>query len=331
MLAVSIKPQERHIKDPHLVADRLLYAMIGPIRAAERGFAAMISCYNEPLTLDDSTRAALPGQFIALPGGVTHYELTGPADGPVVVLVHGLSTPLFLWDPTVPALVEAGFRVLRYDLFGRGFSDRPHTASKLPLFREQLLHLLDALGLTEPANIIGTSMGGMIAVDFCDQHPDRVHKLALIDPAGYPAKATPGVIMLFLPGLGEAVMALNGDKLILNGLPHDFLHPGRYPDYVEQYKAQLPYKGFKRSLLSTIRNMPFNGAMAPVYERVGQQDRPKLLIWGREDRTIPFTHHKLVQAALPDVEFHAIEEAAHLPHYEQPLVVNPILVRFLTD
>ncbi|MFC1959612.1 alpha/beta fold hydrolase [Chloroflexota bacterium] len=298
--------------------------------------------YREPLTLDDQSRASLsartdmPGQFINLPNSVehaavTHYELTGPEDGPVVVLVHGLSTPLFLWNPTVPALVAAGYRVLRYDLFGRGFSDRPRVKSDIALFRGQLLSLLDALDLTAPVDVVGISMGGMIAVDFCDQHPDRVRKLALIDPAGYPMKATLGVILLFLPGIGEALMALNGDKLILAGLPKDFLQPRRYADYYEQYRKQLPYQGFKRSLLSTIRNMPFSGAMEPVYQRVGQQDRPKLLLWGREDRTIPFALHEQVQAALPGVEFHAIDEAAHLPHYEQPAVVNPILVRFLED
>jgi pimeloyl-ACP methyl ester carboxylesterase len=289
----------------------------------------MPSFYREPLTLDDRTRATLPGEFIRLPGGVTHYELTGPANGPVVVLVHGLSTPLFLWDPTVPALVEAGFRVLRYDLFGRGYSDRPRVKSDVKLFRGQLLNLLNALGFSKPVDVIGISMGGIIAVDFCDQHPDRVRKLGLIDPAGYPMPVSKGAIALFLPAVGELVMALAGDKVVLGGLPHDFLHPDRYPDYAEQYKKQLPYQGFKRSLLSTIRHMPFNGAMIPVYEQVGRQDRPKLLIWGRQDRTVPFAHHELVQAALPGVAFHAIDEAAHLPHYEQPAVVNPILVDFL--
>ena len=57
----------------------------------------------ESLVLDEQTRHALPGSFIALPDGVTHYELAGPAGAAVVMLVHGLSVPAHIWDPTFTA------------------------------------------------------------------------------------------------------------------------------------------------------------------------------------------------------------------------------------
>src|SRR5579859_5611209 len=79
---------------------------------------------TESITLDASERRNVPGSFIQLSDGVTHYELSGPDTGRLVVLVHGFSVPYYIWDSTFSRLVREGFRVLRYDEFGRGFSDR---------------------------------------------------------------------------------------------------------------------------------------------------------------------------------------------------------------
>ena len=69
----------------------------------------------EQRELDDTARAEMPGQFVKLSDGYTHYEIAGPADRPVVVLAAGFSVPYYIWDPTFAALTAAGFRVLRYD------------------------------------------------------------------------------------------------------------------------------------------------------------------------------------------------------------------------
>jgi pimeloyl-ACP methyl ester carboxylesterase len=286
----------------------------------------MVDFYREPLTLNDQTRAELPGEFIALPDGVTHYEIAGPEDGPPVILIHGFSTPLFIWDKNVDALAEAGCRVVRYDLFGRGYSDRPDGPYDGDLFDRQLLHLIDALGF-DRVNLLGVSMGGAITIAFTDRHPDRVDRIGLVDPAGFPMNVTLAALSLFLPVLGEIIMSVAGNKVLVDGLPRDFYLPQRHPEYFEKYKAQLPYRGFKRALLKTMRQMPLTG-MAETYARVGQQDRAVLLIWGREDATVPFKLHAEVQAAIPHVQFHPIDESGHIPMYERPEVVNPILIDF---
>src|SRR5512135_3114691 len=115
---------------------------------------------GETETLDDAARAALPGQFVALPDGIVHYELAGPPGGPVVVLVPGISVPYTTWDANFPALANAGLRVLRFDLYGRGYSDRPDVAYDADLFDRQIANLLSALGLGDPLNLVGLSMGG---------------------------------------------------------------------------------------------------------------------------------------------------------------------------
>jgi alpha-beta hydrolase superfamily lysophospholipase len=104
--------------------------------------ALPLALETERLEMDDQARQLAPGAFVQLTRGRVHYELAGPEDGRLVVLVHGFSVPSFVWDPTFEALVSRGFRVLRYDLYGRGFSDRPDTAYDRALYVEQLRELL---------------------------------------------------------------------------------------------------------------------------------------------------------------------------------------------
>ncbi|MEP6895446.1 MAG: alpha/beta hydrolase, partial [Chloroflexota bacterium] len=82
---------------------------------------------GENKELNDDARKSASGSFAKLPNGFTHYELGGNESGEMVVLIHGFSVPYFIYDPTFNFLTKSGFRVLRYDHFGRGFSDRPRT------------------------------------------------------------------------------------------------------------------------------------------------------------------------------------------------------------
>jgi pimeloyl-ACP methyl ester carboxylesterase len=282
---------------------------------------------SESKTLDEKERASAPSSFIALSDGTVHYELAGNGRR-TVVLVCGFSVPSYIWDPTFDALTDAGFRVLRYDLYGRGFSDRPKATYDEELFDRQLFELLEALKIDNPSDLIGLSMGGPIALVFADRHPGLVRKLVLIDPAGMPQERPPILKFLQLPLIGEWLMNRYGDRMLLAGLTDDFYEPQRFPDYAEKYKAQMEYKGFRQAILSTMKSRLLTG-MRGVYERVGEQEKSVLLIWGEEDRTVPFSISEEVRKAIPHAEFNAIPKAGHIPHYEKPEVVNPLLISFL--
>ena len=287
--------------------------------------------FTETLTLDAASRAALPGEFVQLPDGVTHYELGGPADAPVVVLVHGFSVPSYIWDPTFIGIIQAGLRVLRFDLFGRGFSDRPRTDYGIDLYVRQLRDLLDALEITGSVDLIGLSMGGPITAAFCAQYPERVRKLILVDPAGGQAiTLSPLLKQVVLPGAGELLMGLFGNSTLLNSMGSDFFDPEQIGDFVERYKVQMRYRGFKRALVRSIR-AGMLGDFTGAYRRVGALKLPKMLIWGRGDTTVPLEQSQYILDAMPGTEFHIIEEAGHIPHYERPEDVNPLLIEFLTN
>ena len=285
--------------------------------------------------LDAAARTAALGSFVTLPGGVTHYETSNVGAGAdvdrqtPVILVHGFSVPSFVWEPTFAGLARADIPVIRYDLFGRGYSDRPRTTYSIDLFERQLADLIEALDLAGPVDIAGLSMGGAVSIGFADRRPEMVRRLALFDPAGFPLPSSPAMKLLHVPVLGEIAMATVGKRMMISGLSQDFHDPAQLPGLADQYMKQMQYPGFLRALLSTIRHGPIQ-TMADAYGRVGRHPRPVLLVWGENDTTVPFAISGQVRAALPRAEFHAIEGAGHVPHLEQPELINRILVGFLT-
>ena len=289
----------------------------------------LFSYRAETKELNEFTRRELSGSFIELPDGFTHYQLSNPEKEDTVILVHGFSVPYFIYDPTFAFLTQSGFRVVRYDFFGRGFSDRPDRRYDLDLYVKQLGDLSDALGFTRPVSLVGLSTGGPITTAFAARCPERVKKLVLIDPIG--AKALPFAGLLKLaasPFVGEAILGLVRSGKRIKNLALGFVDPELVGQVQARYLAQMQYRGFRRGILSSIRN----GLIDPVleiYERVGKMAKPVLLFWGRGDRTVPVQHSQLLRAAVPNLEFHVIENCGHLPHYEKPDQVNPILLEFL--
>lgn len=283
---------------------------------------------GENKDLTPTIRGRLAGAFIQLPDGVTHYELGGPEGAPVIVLVHGFSVPYFIWDTTFEALTAAGFRVLRYDLYGRGYSDRPYAKFDLELFDRQMVNLLEVLGIKHALAVGGLSMGGLVAANFAGQHPEMLDKLFLIDPAGFPLDAPWFVRSLTRPVLGELFFGLIGEKSI-----ELLFSKGMYdPELVDKFRAEyLPathYKGFKRAILSTIRSGMLEDG-EKVYRRLGQTDLPVLLFWGEQDKTVAFDHSKRLLKAVPQAQFHSVAGAGHAPHVEKSDEVHPIMIEFL--
>jgi 3-oxoadipate enol-lactonase len=110
--------------------------------------------------------------FVDVEGGRLHYETAG--DGPAVTLIHPGLWDMRTWDREFPLLVEAGYRVIRYDVRGLGTSSRLGSESFSHV--RDLAGLLDALDVPQTA-LVGCSAGGWIALDFTIEHPERVWAL----------------------------------------------------------------------------------------------------------------------------------------------------------
>jgi pimeloyl-ACP methyl ester carboxylesterase len=283
---------------------------------------------GETRDLDDDVRSTTPGKFVELSDGIVHYELGGDSDGKTVILVPGFSVPYQIWDPTFSALKKAGYQVLRYDIFGRGFSDRPDITYDYDLFDRQLSELLRALEIVMPIDLVGLSLGGAISLVFAARHRELIRKLCLIDPAGLPWPQSLPAKLGKAPFFGELIMGLLGRRVLGSNFAEYFFGSEVYHELVRDFLAQMQFLGYKKALLSTLRSGATTGAKQ-AYESVGQSDIPVLLIWGKEDKVVPYALSGTAIELIPRADFHAIENAAHIPHYECPDIVNPILLDFL--
>lgn len=281
----------------------------------------------ETVTLDDQARirAGEPGAFVALADGVTHYETAGPADGRVVLLVHGFSVPSYIWDPTFDALRAAGYRVIRYDLFGRGLSDRPDAAYDGAFYDRQIDDLLKALNIGGPVDLMGLSFGGYVTAHYASTHPQRVRTLHLVDPSNT-RPALPW--QLRAPLLGPYLFQVGAVPNMADNQSTDFLHPERFPGWAERYRPQMKYHGFGRALYRSrmrLSEVDFDA----IYAAIDRSGVPVQLIWGRQDPTIPVAQSGRLRRAMPRLEYVEIDQSGHLPQMEQSAIFNQRVLAFL--
>jgi len=293
--------------------------------------AASLAGDWEPLTLNEHARSKLPGRFVGLSDGSTNYEVMGPTDGPVVLLIPGISIPRTVFDRTLAPLAEAGYRVIAFDLYGRGFSDRPRVRYDAALFNRQIADLLAALRIDGPVNLIGLASGGLQAVVYADQRPTRVASLVLICPDGADPNVSGFVRLLRVPLLGEPVgrliMNAVGQRRWEERLGHYSADPRLVAEIVSQFRGQLEYKGFKRALVSSIAHLPVQEA-SETFQRVERQGTRTLVIWGARDEVIPVHLSHALRTLMPSATYIEMP-AGHLPQYERPELTNPAILRFL--
>ena len=281
---------------------------------------------KEALELNADSRAKLDGQFIRLDMGNVHYQLEGDKNAETVVLVHGFSSPLYIYNPTFDYL-KKHYHVVRFDYYGRGYSDRIDDSYEIALYVEQIDHLLNALQIKDPVNIVGLSMGGAVVTHFTNKYPDRVKQVSLIAPLFHtPNRADLKAVQV--PGLGEYLTTTVMIPKMISGA-EEFLHdPKSVPNWAEEFGEQTQYKGFGRALLRTARFLAGKN-FESEYKKLGQLGKPVQLIWGENDQVIPISDAEKIRELVPKMEFHRIAQAGHLPHLEQKARVNPILHDFM--
>jgi pimeloyl-ACP methyl ester carboxylesterase len=244
--------------------------------------------------------------------------------------VHGFSIPYVIWDRTFQALQSSGLHSIRYDQYGRGFSDRPEAAYDMTLYVEQLHELIDALGCQE-VDLVALSMGGPIAAAFAVARPERVRRIVLIDPSGV-RPAAPGAIrgIAFLPGISTLLVGIIGSTYLLERIAAGLYGSAPVRAFRQQYRQQMQYRGFARAVVSAVRHGML-GTFASTYARLGGLQKAILLIWGEDDATIPFDRSRDLLQLLPQAEFLHVPQSGHVPHLERPDVVHPRLLEFLNQ
>lgn len=226
------------------------------------------------------------GGFARLSQGVTHYRWVGPARGPVAIVVHGLATPMVSMEVVAKGLGDLGYRVLMYDLYGRGLSDAPRGQQNRAFFLRQLSDLVTYQGLRDDITFAGYSMGAGIATAFAAEHPHMIKQIILIAPSCI--KTTESRFSRFctkVPILGDWVHAAFAAIRIRRAIPAR----GQTKEIETVLRAQrsdLERRGYLPGILASRRGM-----LAEVQEaehrQLGRQGIPTIVIWAGADKIIP--------------------------------------------
>ena len=273
-------------------------------------------------------KEGLAHSFVELPHGWVHYRLEGPADGPLIVLVHGFSVPSFVFDDYFAPLTAAGYRVLAFDNYGRGFSDRPDAKYDADLTDSLIVDLLDKLGLEGSADFVGYSMGGATATIFASRHPARVRSLTLIAPAGLGAAENRNVELIKRPVVGDWIVRMFGLKIFHGAAAEEAKAAPNPASFLADFDRQMDYRGYGDALLSTIRHYPLTSAEMD-YAQAGRSDRPVLVIWGEADRTVPFVSARKLMALMPHAELHSYPGMGHAIAFSQAPLIAGLVIDFL--
>lgn len=294
------------------------------------GLYVMAGWSEKPL--DAAARANAPGQFFQTSAGQLHYRWHGPEDGPIIVMAHGFSTPNFIFEQNAEALAIAGFRVLTFDHFGRGWSDRPHGKYTPDFYDTELIELTEGLGIPQPFGLVGLSMGGPIAAEFTARHPERVSALFLFVPAGLTISGTAGDTndrILRTPVLGDWVWRMFGKRILLGDRQYDESELTPSNRLAGDVAEQMDYEGYLSALLSSYRHLPMRDRDA-LYERVNETGVPLMAVFGENDMTVLIESADRLAVAAPNAQIVRLVGGEHGLNYQRHAETNPMLVDFFS-
>ena len=290
-------------------------------------------------SLKKITEEDLPdsGSWVNLSRGNIYFqwhipEVSEPLKG-TIVLVHGFSTPSFVWGGLLDNFLNAGYKVLVYDHYGRGYSERPNIQYDKELYLETLRELIVSQDIQESVHLVGYSMGGPIVGLYADQYPESTKSTTLIAPAGFSTSIPNMKSWTTMPLIGDWFWRVFSDRLYGIGNMSETQSSSdplsiNENQFLPLFQKQLQFRGFNESLLSTIRHFNLYD-VREMYLSLSNKKIPMLALWGKKDGVVPFTGSKEYKSIFPEGNFISLEEGTHDITYRQPTIVGQEIIKFI--
>jgi pimeloyl-ACP methyl ester carboxylesterase len=322
-----------------------LLALTSPLRAAEPaeplGIAMEGYLYPYPVRFLPVTQEgeALRMAYMDVPPAPT-----STANGRAVLLLHGRNFPSSYWEPTIRALAAAGYRVVVPDQIGFGKSSKPTFAYSFDALARNTAALLDTLGLPQ-VDVVGHSIGGMLAARFTRTYPEKVGKLVLESPIGLED------YRFYVPPVTTERLMEQERNLSAEGYRRQLvtnysltLPPERVEPFVkirERIRGSGEYERWLRSFVNSYQML----YAQPVAHEIPLIERPTLFIMGGNDHNAPgrpyapeavrgkMGHNAELAredaARMKDARVEVFDGVGHLVHLEAEDRFNATLLGFL--
>ena len=258
--------------------------------------------------------------FASINGIVLHHQVIGPSDGPALVFINSLGSDFRIWQEVVPAFAE-DFRVVLYDKRGHGLSDAPQAPYTIDEHADDLLGLLDYLGI-ERFSLIGLSVGGLISQRLAARCPERIQTITLCCTA---AKiGTPELWAERIAGVENSGIEPLADNVLQRWFT---------PLFRQTHATELA--GWRNMLVRTPAH-GYAGTCAAIRDAdlrpdAGRIAIPTLCVAGDQDGSTPADVVKGTADLIPGARFALIDGAGHIPCIEKPAVLSTLIKAHLQE
>ncbi len=267
---------------------------------------------------------------IALPNGETlaYIDMGNPA-GPAVVLIHGYTDNARDWVPMLPDISKQ-FRLILVDIRGHGQSSKPECCYTRLDFAYDIKLLLDALGV-QKGDIVGHSLGSIIAQTFAEFWPDRTRRVVLIaSTGGMPPDAPKGPPQLdYATEIRKLKDPIDPDSPFMvawwdspTPVDAEFIRRQR------RDSARIPVSVW---LAVLDQGLAGDNAYGDLQRTLPRLRAPTLLIWGSLDPIMEEPVRASLRKALPNAQVKIFDGLGHNPFWENPSGVAAVINTFLSS
>lgn len=272
-------------------------------------------------------------EHLTLHGHRMAYRTAG--SGPVLVLIHGITSDSSTWRRVMPYLARE-FTVIAPDLPGHGHSAKPKGDYSLGANASFVRDLLLALGHSR-ATIVGHSLGGGVAMQLCYQFPDRCERLVLVDSGGLGREVSLLLRAATLPGSELVLPLLAASRLLDAGrmagsvLGRLGLRAGTDAMEIARGHATLADGESRSAFVQTLRSV-----VEPGGQRVNASNRlylaermPLMFLWGEHDSLIPVAHAHAAHKSVPSSRLEVFADSGHFPQLDEPERFLDVVLDFM--
>ncbi len=260
----------------------------------------------------------LDEKFILVDGNKIRY-LDSSSDKPPLVLIHGLGASAERWEFVAPTLGKH-FRIVVPDLIGFGLSDKPLVDYTPDFFADFLEGFFECIGVAGPS-LIGSSLGGHIAAEYCSRDPGSVERLVLVSPSGVMKSSTPALDAYIMAALYPSREGAKNAFQVMTGSPRKIDQ-----HIIDGFVQRMKMPNAKMAFMSTLLGLKNADTITAKLRSI---EAPTLIVWGGRDPVIPIEHAEHFVSSIRDCRLFRMDFCGHTPYVEDPDKFCQAVLEFL--